>query len=345
MESSSTPRVGSLFQTLRFYFAVICLCVLSAYSYACPYSCVCQNKSVTCVNFTEIQLPFNVCESTQNLSLKGHNLTILTERSFSANRTDMDLRALSLQHNNIQVIKSCAFCGLPRLRTLDLSNNYLIIVSSDAFYNLGELRNLYLNSTLNVSGAEQLPSALSTDSLRNLERLDLAGNHLKTIPLFGFGNLNLSTLVLTNNSFETLDNTNITNLNNHKEIRVYLSTNPFECDCILQTFYDWLKNDIQCADASGVLCAQPDNLKGKIVGKLGKEQLVCANKDLAAVSYVFLGIVLALIGVVFLMVLYLNRRGIKRWLNNIREACRDQMEVYHYRYEQDSDPRLANVAV
>ncbi|CAL8282349.1 unnamed protein product [Arctogadus glacialis] len=52
-----------------------------------------------------------------------------------------------------------------------------------------------------------------------------------------------------------------------------------------------------------------------------------------------------LTGVVFLMVLYLNRGGIKRWLNNIREACRDQMEVYHYRYEQDSDPRLANVAV
>ncbi|CAL8402308.1 unnamed protein product [Boreogadus saida] len=48
---------------------------------------------------------------------------------------------------------------------------------------------------------------------------------------------------------------------------------------------------------------------------------------------------------VFLMVLYLNRGGIKRWLNNIREGCRDQMEVYHYRYEQDSDPRLANDTV
>ncbi|KFO84370.1 Trophoblast glycoprotein-like, partial [Buceros rhinoceros silvestris] len=44
-------------------------------------------------------------------------------------------------------------------------------------------------------------------------------------------------------------------------------------------------------------------------------------------------------GIVFLMVLYLNRRGIKRWLHNLREACRDQMEGYHYRYEQDSDPQ------
>ncbi|XP_009474784.1 PREDICTED: trophoblast glycoprotein-like [Nipponia nippon] len=61
--------------------------------------------------------------------------------------------------------------------------------------------------------------------------------------------------------------------------------------------------------------------------------------QLETASYVFFGIVLALIGIVFLMVLYLNRRGIKRWLHNLREACRDQMEGYHYRYEQDADPR------
>ncbi|KYO37799.1 hypothetical protein Y1Q_0011136 [Alligator mississippiensis] len=44
------------------------------------------------------------------------------------------------------------------------------------------------------------------------------------------------------------------------------------------------------------------------------------------------------------MVLYLNRRGIKRWLRNLREACRDQMEGYHYRYEQDAEPRRASPA-
>ncbi|EMP26503.1 Trophoblast glycoprotein [Chelonia mydas] len=68
------------------------------------------------------------------------------------------------------------------------------------------------------------------------------------------------------------------------------------------------------------------------------------QKELETASYVFFGIVLALIGVIFLMVLYLNRRGIKRWLNNLREACRDQMEGYHYRYEQDTDPRRASAS-
>uniref|UniRef100_A0A8C4VCG8 Trophoblast glycoprotein n=1 Tax=Gopherus evgoodei TaxID=1825980 RepID=A0A8C4VCG8_9SAUR len=37
-------------------------------------------------------------------------------------------------------------------------------------------------------------------------------------------------------------------------------------------------------------------------------------------SYVFLGIVLALIGAIFLLVLYLNRKGIKKWMYNIRDA-------------------------
>ncbi|KAG1936149.1 trophoblast glycoprotein [Pimephales promelas] len=62
-------------------------------------------------------------------------------------------------------------------------------------------------------------------------------------------------------------------------------------------------------------------------------------------SYVFLGMVLALIGVIFLLVLYLNRKGIKKWIYNIRDACRDHMEGYHYRYEINSDPRLANLSL
>uniref|UniRef100_A0A6I8PDK4 LRRCT domain-containing protein n=1 Tax=Ornithorhynchus anatinus TaxID=9258 RepID=A0A6I8PDK4_ORNAN len=60
-------------------------------------------------------------------------------------------------------------------------------------------------------------------------------------------------------------------------------------------------------------------------------------QDLEA-SYVFFGLVLALIGGVFMLVLYLNRRGLQRWLATVRAACRDQMEGYHYRYGQDGEP-------
>lgn len=337
MESSSTGRVGFLVHILKRFHLFLYLCVLTAHSYECPDGCVCEDSSVFCVGSGEIKLPFEVSSRTQNLTLQGYTLTNLTKRAFSPNGTNTELSALSLRHNNVQVIESCAFCGLHGLQTLDLSHNYLTTVSPEAFLDLGDLRNLLLNNALTASGAAQLPSALSAHSLRRVHRLELAGNGLKTMPLYGFGNFGLTTLVLTNNSLETLDKTNITNLKAFKNIHVYLSMNPFRCEC--KQFYSWLKNSSQCADASGVFCVHPDNMNRSLV------EMVCKSSDLDAVSYVFLGIVLALIGVVFLMVLYLNRRGIKRWLNNIREACRDQMEVYHYRYEQDSDPRLANVAV
>lgn len=61
-------------------------------------------------------------------------------------------------------------------------------------------------------------------------------------------------------------------------------------------------------------------------------------------SYVFLGVVLGFVGVVFLFVLYLNRKGIKRWMFDTRDACREALEGYHYRMEVDSDPRLSHVS-
>ncbi|XP_016133918.1 trophoblast glycoprotein-like [Sinocyclocheilus grahami] len=319
----------------------MCLFVLSAEAHICHDTYMRYDGLVSC---EEIMLPLEVPRSTQKLTLYRYNISVLTERAFSANGTDMDLRALSLQDNNIQVIESCAFCGLPRLVSLDLSHNRLRVVYPGAFYGLERLCHLNLSNNLITSGAGHLPDALSTDSLCNLQRLDLSGNCLKVIPLSGFGNLNLTTLILTNNSITTLDKHNLTKLNEFEEIHIYLSQNPFDCKCDkVKEFYDWLKNSSQCADVTSLKCAQPEKKKNTLLKDLEKRDMECQNLD--ARSYVLLGIVLALIGVVFLMVLYLNRKGIKRWLNNIREACRDQMEVYHYRYEQDSDPRLANVAV
>lgn len=324
----------------RYHFTVglMCLFLLSADAYECPYTCRCYDRSVICVDSEEIKLPLKVPRMTQNLTLNRNNISILSDRAFSANGTDMELLALSLEDNNIREIKSCAFCGLPRLLSLELSHNRIMAVDAGAFSGLGQLRNLYLSNTLMAPGASHLPRAISTASLCNLQTLDLSGNRLKTIPLSGFGNLSLTTLILTNNSFATLDTRDLSMLNEFSEISIYLSDNPFVCKCDkLKEFNDWLNNSTQCKDADNLKCAQPKEKKDIYVLK------VCRQQDLG--SYVLLGIVLALIGVVFLMVLYLNRRGIKRWLNNIREACRDQMEVYHYRYEQDSDPRLANVAV
>uniref|UniRef100_A0AAY5F5R7 Uncharacterized protein n=1 Tax=Electrophorus electricus TaxID=8005 RepID=A0AAY5F5R7_ELEEL len=103
-----------------------------------------------------------------------------------------------------------------------------------------------------------------TGCLRNLQRLDLSGNRLKAIPIARFDNLNLNTLVLTNNSIENIGGNNVSKTK-----------------------------------------------RGLPVEKLLMEDINCINAELETVSYVFL-----------------ETRAVTR------------MEVYHYRYEQDSDPRL-----
>uniref|UniRef100_A0A8C5DRL8 LRRCT domain-containing protein n=1 Tax=Gouania willdenowi TaxID=441366 RepID=A0A8C5DRL8_GOUWI len=316
---------------------------------ACPPSCVCalDSGTVSCQDGSgsDTGIPADIPLWTSAFILQRRNISTLKRGAFMTNETELDMKTLSLPYNGIRVIEPYAFLGLPRLHVLDLSHNHLECVSGRAFHGLPELRSLYLNSTVLPQGAAQLTTALSAQSLRNLLRLDLAGNQLKSIPLLRLDIYNLHALVLVNNSIESIGKENITSLYQQRHIRVYISHNPFRCTCELEAFYYWLRNSSQCQDAGQLVCSEPEAKRGIRVEKLRGEDVDCMNENLEAVSYVFLGIVLALIGVVFLMVLYLNRGGIKRWLNNIREACRDQMEVYHYRYEQDSDPRLANVAV
>ncbi|XP_008275595.1 trophoblast glycoprotein-like [Stegastes partitus] len=314
---------------------------------ACPSSCVCARDSgtVTCRDGEDTEVPSDIPEWTSTLILQGRNISTLQRGAFMTNSSELEMTKLSLSYNGIQVIEPYAFVGLPRLHLLDLSHNQLESISARAFHGLPELRSLFLNSSVLPVATAQLSSALNAQSLRNLHRLELAGNQLKSIPLVRLDMYNLHVLVLINNSIESIGRENVSSLYQQRHIRVYLSLNPFRCSCELEAFYYWLKNSSQCPDGGRLQCSEPEAKRGIPVEKLRGEDVDCMNENLEAVSYVFLGIVLALIGVVFLMVLYLNRGGIKRWLNNIREACRDQMEVYHYRYEQDSDPRLANVAV
>ncbi|XP_037124794.1 wnt-activated inhibitory factor 2 [Syngnathus acus] len=337
------------------------LCVLASWAAllacarannACPPACACSQDSgtVSCHAGGASGVPTRVPAWTSTLILRGRNVTTLQRGAFAApNGSALDEAAtLSLSGNLIRAVEADAFAGLPHLHVLDLSHNQLERVSDGAFKGLRELRTLCLNESIVPEAAAQLAAALGAGDLRDLHRLELAGNRLRSPPLTPAG-LDafqlLHQLVLVNNSIRSLGREDVGGLERQRRTRVYLARNPFRCACELEALYWWLKNASQCPDAALLRCAEPEARRGLQVEQLRPEDVDCLNENLEAVSYVFLGIVLALIGLVFLMVLYLNRGGIKRWLNNIREACRDQMEVYHYRYEQDSDPRLANVAV
>ncbi|KAM4701592.1 trophoblast glycoprotein-like [Discoglossus pictus] len=339
----SRRRLDFHYHLTTLLFKLIVLLVLAHVSASCPFGCDCyaQNGLVQCQFLPLHEIPHWV----QKLSVTGSNITTLQSATFSSNWSHLNnLTTLILANNHIQAIEGSAFSELPMLNTLDLSYNYISSIDQEAFVGQTQLQVLKLNQALLGPAHAQLMDSQWIKSLRNLTNLELTGNGLDTFPSMVVGLHNLHVLRVGNNSIDTIPSDTVSALATHHKLKVYLNPNPLVCDCKLDDVLSWLRNTSQVPDAPYLKCYAPRNLNETRVTLLSHKDLKCINDDLETASYVFFGIVLALIGVIFLMVLYLNRRGIKRWLNNFREACRDQMEGYHYRYEQDSDPRRYNAA-
>uniref|UniRef100_A0A3B3T5F5 LRRCT domain-containing protein n=1 Tax=Paramormyrops kingsleyae TaxID=1676925 RepID=A0A3B3T5F5_9TELE len=168
--------------------------------------------------------------------------------------------------------------------TCVLLGNRLISISVRAFSGLQELRYLCLNVSLTNLAVAQVSGALTTGTLRRLQWLELSGNRLKTIPLNTLDKLNLQVLDLTNNSIQTIGKENVSRLSEHKAIRVFLASNPFDCNCDLQSLYFWLQNASQCPDASLLQCSEPEGKRGTPLEKLHREDLDCTNRFLEKIK-------------------------------------------------------------
>ncbi|KAM9317147.1 trophoblast glycoprotein [Gastrophryne carolinensis] len=354
-------------------------CVWSQSDVPCPAPCECSEaaRTVKCVNKNLTEVPKNFPAYVRNLFITHNNIERLQEGAF--NQTLPDLTNLSLSSNHLQELDSRVFRNLPSLKYLDLSNNELQKVSPLAFQvgvSLSSpLQELYLgNSLYNESMINFLADTLQNGSLTRLRKLYMSGNDLLYLPdgIFGslpsltyldlsnnsllsfrdgfFANLShLKTLDLSHNSLKLLKNTTLLEFSAHPDLTVMLSDNTWVCDCYIEPFYKWLKETQKTIvkNPSSLICFFPDKMRDTPVIDVKIPELDCPpyiTDNSLQTSYVFLGIVLALIGVIFLLVLYLNRKGIKKWMHNIRDACRDHMEGYHYRYEINADPRLTNLS-
>ncbi|XP_036395748.1 trophoblast glycoprotein-like [Megalops cyprinoides] len=345
---------------------------------ACPSGCECSEaaQTVKCVSKDLREVPSGIPGYTRNLFIMGNQISRIGPESFKGLE---NVTNLSLSNNRITEVESQTFSALRSLRSLDLSSNQLALIHPEAFaVPSGLLRDLNLSRSLyNHSSVADLATALRWGGLRGLLRLDLSGNRLVLLPLGMFSPLpglrrlqlgnnslvavhngtfagleQLEELDLTLNAFKTFQEEALLELERLPHARLLLADNPYVCACGIEDFTAWLNGSrARVGDAERVACASPPELRNASLRGLGERALGChgdgagEGADLALqTSYVFLGVVLGFVGVVFLFVLYLNRKGIKKWIVDSRDACRDVLEGYHYRYEIDSDPRLAQVS-
>lgn len=208
--------------------------------------------------------------------------------------------------------------ALRGLRRLELTSNHLLYLPRDVLAQMPDLRHL-----------------------------DLRNNSLVSLTYVSFRNLtHLESLHLEDNTLKVLHNSTLAELQGLPQVRVFLDNNPWVCDCHMVDMVAWLKETEVVQGKARLTCAFPEKMRNRVLLELNSSDLDCdpIPPPSLQTSYVFLGIVLALIGAIFLLVLYLNRKGIKKWMHNIRDACRDHMEGYHYRYEINADPRLTNLS-
>ncbi|XP_029427553.1 trophoblast glycoprotein-like [Rhinatrema bivittatum] len=340
---------------------------------SCPPSCQCSEaaRTVKCVQRELKRVPADLPAYTRNLFITGNSISLIGR---GALRGLPNLVTLSLANNRINTLEMQAFSSLPNLRYLDLSNNFLTTVHPNAFSTgNNSIQELNLSHSLyNSSVIQQLADAISNGGFHHLSKLEMTDNGIVSLPygmFFGlsslrqldlknnslvdiknstFASLNLERLDLTLNAIKTLRMDALTEMGKQTSLHLFLKDNPFVCNCDIEDLVEWLNTSNKVVDVEKLTCVFPQDLQNASLVSLQETVLGChANQDhqnTLQTSYVFLGVVLGFVGVVFLFVLYLNRKGIKMWINNMRDACRDLMEGYHYRYEIDSDPRVTRVA-
>ncbi|KAK6474203.1 trophoblast glycoprotein-like [Huso huso] len=307
---------------------------------SCPSSCECSEaaRTVKCVFKDVTEVPAGIPSYTRNLYLTGNSISRIGPASF---RGLGDVTKLSLSNNRITVIESHTFAALHNLRVLDLSNNGLSVIHPDSFNSENNsIRDLNLSRALyNHSAIGDLAAAMRRGGFGNLRKLDLSENEIVYLPtgIFSsltalrhldlrnnslmviknstFAGLDLEALDLRLNAIQTLRADSLRELDGMERVQIQMRDNPFVCNCGIEDFADWLNATAKVvARQTGVRASgrTAQHLAPGCAGPGARLSLQRERRDRTAdLVTPSSGVVLGFVGVIFLFVLYLNRKGIK----------------------------------
>ncbi len=156
------------------------------------------------------------CPYLQELHITQCHCTSIANDAMQPESNLPNLTSLYLTDNGFKSTSQIRFVKAPMLRILDLSNNEISAIDDNMINFLQNLTHLYM-------AGNKLTSMDNIINLKFLVTLDLARNHLKSVPL---DFLNQTFNVSPTSQF-TLD----------------LSGNPFECTCAIKSFQKWIATD------------------------------------------------------------------------------------------------------
>uniref|UniRef100_A0A671PZW1 LRRCT domain-containing protein n=1 Tax=Sinocyclocheilus anshuiensis TaxID=1608454 RepID=A0A671PZW1_9TELE len=153
---------------------------------------------------------------------------------------------LSLSCNNLTHFPTGVFSPLKKLKKLDLSSNQFSMISADFFESLEKLTDLNLQNN-NIASLKQE----DFEKRQSLSSLTLGNNKLQSLP---------------GDVFDALP----------KLSKLYLNKNPWQCDCKLLPFFEWMKNnEDKIKSKPPEVCESPKNLLNQSITSLTEEQLIC----------------------------------------------------------------------
>ncbi|XP_075429737.1 uncharacterized protein LOC142467693 [Ascaphus truei] len=164
------------------------------------------------------------------LSLEKNHVAAIGRNSFKHQQA---LQDLNLRRNRIRVIQDDAFNQLNKLNVLNLGHNSISRLPNQIFNGLRQLKIMYLEAN------EIARINCSFNRLVNLKKLHLNNNRITHITQNAFASLTqLELLHLSKNNLTSIPSYLFANLPKLKH--VFLSFNPWSCDCSMAWVAKWL---------------------------------------------------------------------------------------------------------
>lgn len=246
-----------------------------ATSIACPTECSCfgwvgemvvdcARRGLNSVPYTEF--PADATE----IHLQYNNIDTLDAATFN---NVPNLKHLYLQSNRITNIPDGLFDKLPELETLRINDNQISDIGSAKFAHLQKLILLYVhNNRL---------EAVNSDAFSGLDlvkQISVAGNRfLKNIDYKAFDLANITMIDISGSSVASI--TPPTLLTGRSLEKVYMyDIDTLICDDTILELIQWMnRNPLIAFGRSTMLCAEPENLRGKSLLAVNEDNIVEAG--------------------------------------------------------------------